>query len=842
MKFFGDNFSPDLTRTLDHLSAEINTFFLVNTFGDEVAAQLFSYGLDEGQMNQKLDEFAKLGKFRSLYIPQFAELNRDQNYYPTFKQTLLRAIDHEEPGATPQPDHNEPKMDEQPPGQNQGLQHNLNQMLEEDDDDDFGAALQRDPALGHEQKGGQPMNNFLKDDSDDQIANEFLNMGGNGKNGVAEKPKKSPFSGGLEAFDDEEEDEFDQQPAIMPPIEEKVVLPDQYNDPQDRFLQAAPLGRQDHQHSQSSFGGSRPPQFDAIEPKNVKSSFGGPGMGIDRFDPINEESDHDPSISSNERQMRLIQQKEKEILEEKRLRKEEEERLEEQRKREREERLRKQKEEEEEYEEESEEEEQEDPKQGYIRYLHRPDPKASTFQRMATDKEKGEDSLQNTLLNTNTANTNKKQSSQLSHRSSHDHHSNGVHVGKSVIIGKNLHSESELKLGKGIGSPGKLDGGGAFRTTTEQPMELYRHPLKRPVHNPKRESYRLGNSNISNMSEREKRFVDELRKENVELKKELATLKNTSDMATIDRIYSDNDKLKQDNRTLLTRLKKAEEHISALEKGASEGNKKDLDKLKDFYESEIENLKNFQKESQHKIEELEKDNSRKDFHIKKIESELRQMQSRQTNDPTELNSSKAAVEELTHQLRKKDNEILGLEEDLQRLRHNKLGLEKENNALRVQNIQRRRNDLEVQKLRAEVQRLRNIASEFKDQAQFYSKMRASGPGGNLPVADKAHQRVGLGPNQPSSRVLRSPAGPGNGYTDNLVGYLSDNVQRREVMARAKGVLYEDDNLLIKVRGKPKKLANKDKIFFKLDFQFENKNGVKEIRDLHQKFSGSSGKH
>lgn len=194
-------------------------------------------------------------------------------------------------------------------------------------------------------------------------------------------------------------------------------------------------------------------------------------------------------------------------------------------------------------------------------------------------------------------------------------------------------------------------------------------------------------------------------------------------------------------------------------------------------------------------------------------------------------------------------------------------LEKENNFLRIKNVQNKRDELELEKHKAEIERLRNLVSEYKDQAEFYGKttkereklvaektlkkiaLDLKTAGSNTSNLDSDYNRISKTlndslKNKPSNNFSRTSKNPKNDDISHLLaGYLKNyNDKDLKVLdITGKGELYEDQNLKIKVDGKAVKLKSDSKIYYKMIMEFINKDDFLSIKNFSPTFTGNKGK-
>ena len=81
-------------------------------------------------------------------------------------------------------------------------------------------------------------------------------------------------------------------------------------------------------------------------------------------------------------------------------------------------------------------------------------------------------------------------------------------------------------------------------------------------------------------------------------------------------------------------------------------------------------------------------------------------------------TTRALLEKFSSGIREAQKAKLDLEEKLQEERAKRLELERQNNFYRISNSQGQRDEIEVERLKAEIARLRNLVTEYKDQASF----------------------------------------------------------------------------------------------------------------------------
>lgn len=256
--------------------------------------------------------------------------------------------------------------------------------------------------------------------------------------------------------------------------------------------------------------------------------------------------------------------------------------------------------------------------------------------------------------------------------------------------------------------------------------------------------------------------------------------------------------------------------------------------------------------------------------LKNISDETLQ---KQTNFQNEDSSNvRKVLEEMNSKLRQSNKGKLDLEEQLQTEKEKRLDLERQNNFLRVSSVQNQRDELEIERLRAEVSRLRNLASEYKDQAVFYGgnnaqerpsfaeqSLRQSNIAKQLPISQPSGQNnrnsVGFGllnltpakemrtVNEANESAVKQSLPFDSRFSKAMGNYVTNNkdLNWRKVKAIGKGDLFENQDLRIEVQSKPIKLNSKDRLFYKLVFIFINKSDFLTVQNLTPVFAGHKSK-
>jgi chromosome segregation ATPase len=240
---------------------------------------------------------------------------------------------------------------------------------------------------------------------------------------------------------------------------------------------------------------------------------------------------------------------------------------------------------------------------------------------------------------------------------------------------------------------------GTFVSKQSIPMELYHHPFKQPHFKKTRETTRIGDYSPQKLDE-----LEALKRENLDLKKSIVALKNMvskfplktkNDVATIERLYEENEHIKNENHKLVKDLQEANHqiHLLKLENDDQDPQQQFAADIKKKYTLEIEALDKQLDSEREKMGHLENEIYMKNKIIKDQEERIHNLiknnnviesmsisatpRKEQKMSKSGVNTPKKEilqklVEEIGQKLKKTEEDNLHLEEKMQNIKKSKV--------------------------------------------------------------------------------------------------------------------------------------------------------------------------